>query len=158
MQYLTILSTLLAVASATSYDKRSTKRAGPSNLARDAATLAAFAKTVTSDPKGIVKTWVGTDPCKFKGIHCTKRPDGVLAVAGVNINGVSVLKTVREGRLCLPLLQANLKGNLKLTNLVEKLTDITVFHANSNEFTGEFPDVSDMKYFFEIGQLSSLSA
>lgn len=152
MKYLTVLSSLLALASAT-YSRRSIKRApGPSNLARDAATLTAFAKTVTSDPKGIIKTWVGTNPCKFKGITCEKRPDGVLAVAAVDLNSVSVLKDIRQRSTCSHfVLQANLKGNLRLTNLVEKLTDITVFHANTNEFIGDFPDVSAMKWFFELG-------
>lgn len=158
MKHLTILSSLLAIASASSYTRRSgegkspDKAAGPSNLARDAATLTTFAKTVHSDPKGIVKTWVGTKPCKFKGIICAERPDGVLAVAGVDLNGVSILKDVRKEDHTYIIPQANLGSSLKLTNLVDKLTDITTFHANTNGFTGEVPDVSALKYLFEIGQ------
>ncbi|QDS77346.1 hypothetical protein FKW77_005291 [Venturia effusa] len=105
---------------------------GPSNLLRDAEILKAFAKTVTHDPKGIMKTYVGDDPCKFKGVFCDLRPDCVKAVAALTFNGFYLGK------------------NLKLTGLIEKLTDITVFHANSNLFLPDVPDTSAMKYFFEL--------
>lgn len=55
------------------------------NLARDLATLKAFAETITEDPQNIKANWTaaGDDVCQWAGVTCAERPDGVLAVAGI---------------------------------------------------------------------------
>ncbi|KAE9993102.1 hypothetical protein EG327_006455 [Venturia inaequalis] len=129
MKYFTILSSLLAVVSASPSSERPVKRALPPNLARDTLALQTFAKSVSSDPKGFVKTWVGANPCAFKGVFCTRRND---AIEGVDING------------------AHLGGDIHLTNFLEKLTDIGLLHANSNGFSGDLPDISGLQNLKEL--------
>lgn len=59
---------------------------------------------------------------------------GVKALAGVNFNGF------------------NFDGpELNLNSFIEELPDITVFHANSNNFRGSFPlKISKLKYLYEV--------
>ncbi|CAK1363057.1 unnamed protein product [Cercospora beticola] len=104
------------------------------NLARDLATLKAFAETITEDPQNIKANWTaaGDDVCQWAGVTCAERPDGVLAVAGIDFNNYEFG----------PALRADL--------ILDKLLDITFFHANSNSFTGTLPDVSALKYLYEV--------
>ncbi|KAK7705885.1 hypothetical protein SLS64_007837 [Diaporthe eres] len=97
---------------------------GVSNLARDYTTVFDFAKEVMVDPNGIIKNWNGTDVCQFEDFTCTDDPfTGQRALAGVDLNG------------------ALLAGDrLTLGGFLDKLTDITFFHANSNGFIGQVPD------------------
>lgn len=123
--FLSLLSTCLVEAGPT-------PRATWNNLARDAATLKKFAETVTSDPQGITQNWTGTDVCSWKGIVCDQTPEGYQAVAGIDFNGF------------------NLAANLRLKDLLDKLLDLAFFHANTNDFTGTVPDVSKLKYLYEL--------
>lgn len=108
---------------------------GVSNLARDHRTVLEFSKRVTVDPNGIVKNWNGTDVCQFEGFTCTDNPfTGQRALAGVDLNG------------------ALLAGDrLTLGGFLDKLTDITYFHANSNGFLGKVPDdLSNLHWLYEL--------
>ncbi|KAF2173386.1 hypothetical protein M409DRAFT_48371 [Zasmidium cellare ATCC 36951] len=125
----TLISSLLSSGLVTAGP---TPRATWDNLARDAATLKKFGETVTSDPQGIIESWTGTDVCSWKGITCAEHPDGYQAVAGIDFNGY------------------NLGANLRVKDLLDKLLDLTFFHANSNDFTGTVPDVSRLEYLFEL--------
>ncbi|KAF7187546.1 hypothetical protein HII31_11170 [Pseudocercospora fuligena] len=103
------------------------------NLLRDRVTLQAFAKTITSDPVGnITKTYGGANVCDFAGVSCDTHPDGYNAVAGIDYNGY------------------NLGSNLKLAGFLDKLIDLVFLHVNSNGFVGTIPDVSKLKYLYEI--------
>lgn len=106
-----------------------------SNLARDYRTILDFAKKVTVDPNSIVENWNGTDICHFTGFRCADNPfTGQRALAGVDFNG------------------ALLAGDqLTLDDFLEKLTDITYFHANSNGFLGQVPDdLSNLHWLYEL--------
>lgn len=108
---------------------------GVSNLARDYTTVLDFAKKVTVDPNCIIKNWNGTDVCQFEGFTCTDNPfTGQRALAGVDLNG------------------ALLAGDrLTLGGFLDKLTDITFFHANSNGFIGQVPDdLSSLHWLYEL--------
>ncbi|KAF2548138.1 hypothetical protein F2Q70_00022960 [Brassica cretica] len=96
-----------------------------------------FQNLVENDPKKILKTWVGTDICaedKYIGLECAKFPGtNDLALASIQFN------------------QFNLAGKkLRLDNFLNKLEEVTIFHANSNNFVGAVPEVSNLKYLFEL--------
>ncbi|CAI9104605.1 OLC1v1003311C1 [Oldenlandia corymbosa var. corymbosa] len=93
-------------------------------------------KKITDDPKGITKTWVGPDICnKYKGFRCAVVPDfGVKGLSDVQFNGF------------------NFGGpELTLDGFIDQLPDLSIFHANSNKFTGLIPKkITNIKYLFEL--------
>lgn len=96
-----------------------------------------FQGLVEDDPKGILKTWKGTDVCakdKYVGLECATYPGtNYQAVASIQFN------------------QFNFGGkNLRLDNFLDKLEEVTIFHANSNNFLGSVPRVDKLKYLFEL--------
>ncbi|CAN6998182.1 hypothetical protein IGI04_019148 [Brassica rapa subsp. trilocularis] len=97
--------------------------------------LQAFKKLVEVDPKNILASWNGSDICgKYRGLECAMFPGTKYqAVASVQFNGF------------------NFSGkNLRLDNFLDKLDTVTIFHANSNNFLGSVPKVSNLKYLFEL--------
>lgn len=95
-----------------------------------------FKQKVKNDPHGITKTWVGPDICnRYKGFFCdTLLDSNEVALAGVNFNGFQL-----DG------------ADLTLDGFIDQLPDITVFHANSNNFKGAFPlNISKIKYLYEL--------
>ncbi|KAH7370255.1 hypothetical protein BKA65DRAFT_544969 [Rhexocercosporidium sp. MPI-PUGE-AT-0058] len=96
-----------------------------SNLARDLATAEALKQRVTVDPQGITESWTGNEVCNFTGFYCAAKPDNnELAVASIDFNGY------------------NFGGDqLVLNGFLDKLTDLALFHINSNRFfSGPFPE------------------
>lgn len=96
-----------------------------------------FQTLIEDDPKKILKTWVGTDICaqdKYIGLECAKFPGtNDLALASIQFNNF------------------NLGGKkLRLDNFLNKLEEVTIFHANSNHFVGSVPKLSNLKYLFEL--------
>ncbi|RVW61449.1 Uncharacterized protein CK203_032109 [Vitis vinifera] len=95
-----------------------------------------FQAKITVDPFNIAKGWKGNNPCTFKGFVCSTVPDKNLnAVAGVDFNGF------------------NFGGpNLALDGFLNGLPDITIFHANSNDFNGRIPkiDTTKLRYLYEL--------
>ncbi|KAK9071136.1 hypothetical protein SSX86_009704 [Deinandra increscens subsp. villosa] len=94
-----------------------------------------FKNKITIDPFGITKTWKGGDICRYKGFRCDVVPGfNEKALAGVKFNNF------------------NFAGpNLTLTEFITGLPDLVFFHANSNNFTGAFPNnLNKLKYFFEL--------
>ncbi|KAG7976662.1 hypothetical protein I3843_06G162200 [Carya illinoinensis] len=88
--------------------------------------------------QNIFKSWKGNDICKYKGLYCDTRPDlKQRPLSAVDFNGF--LFGRKDG------------GKLSLAGFLDELPDITVFHANSNNFTGRIPKkISTLKYFFEL--------
>ncbi|TEA17113.1 Uncharacterized protein C8034_v000358 [Colletotrichum sidae] len=108
---------------------------GDSNLHRDLLLVQSFKKQITSDPHGYTRNWTGNDVCKFGGFSCADNPNtGLKALSGIDLNNFE------------------LEGNpLKLEGFLDKLTDLTFFHANTNGFTGELPkDLSALKWLWEL--------
>uniref|UniRef100_A0A6M2F989 Leucine-rich repeat-containing N-terminal plant-type domain-containing protein n=1 Tax=Populus davidiana TaxID=266767 RepID=A0A6M2F989_9ROSI len=93
------------------------------NIERDYHIIQRFKKLITSDPMKITKKWVGKDVCNYPGFRCATVPDHkVTALAAADFNGYHF-----GGR------------DLQLTGFLDQLPDLSVFHANSNNFTGPIP-------------------
>ncbi|CAK9328271.1 unnamed protein product [Citrullus colocynthis] len=87
--------------------------------------LQAWKSAITSDPLGILSSWVGPNVCSYKGVFCAQVEDettssAVDIVAGIDLN------------------HANLGGTL--VKELSFLTEITLFHLNSNRFSGTVPE------------------
>ncbi|KAK1476750.1 CocE/NonD family Hydrolase [Colletotrichum tamarilloi] len=106
-----------------------------SNLGRDLSLVQSFKHKITVDPSGVTKNWTGNNVCNFDGFSCAKNPNtGNNALSGIDLNGFGL-----EGK------------GLVLDGFLDKLTDLTFFHANSNGFTGSLPkDLSALKWLWEI--------
>ncbi|KAK1686426.1 hypothetical protein QYE76_047274 [Lolium multiflorum] len=100
----------------------------------------AFKDTITSDPLGVTATWVGKDICAshrngtaYKGFYCDFPPDAntTLTVASIDFNGF---------HLCAP----------TLAGFIDAFPDLALFHANSNNFSGDLPDLTHLRYFYEL--------
>ncbi|KAL7101421.1 hypothetical protein ACP275_08G052600 [Erythranthe tilingii] len=97
-----------------------------------------FRRTITNDPLGVTKTWKGricADKSAYRGFICdTTISDSKVRVALVNFNGF------------------NFSGNpLALTNFLDGLTDLIVFHVNTNNFAGQVPaGISNLPTLYEL--------
>ncbi|XP_014557387.1 hypothetical protein COCVIDRAFT_97353 [Bipolaris victoriae FI3] len=106
----------------------------PANLLRDLHTAEAFAKRV-SGPQQVLSNWTaaGSDLCSWAGFYCDTVPNtNELGLASIDFN------------------EFGLTGNLKLSGFLDKFTDLALFHANDNGFSGEVPDLSQLQYLYEI--------
>ncbi|XP_059445459.1 uncharacterized protein At4g06744-like [Corylus avellana] len=101
--------------------------------------LTRFRNLVKHDPFNKLASWdrKDKDVCKFNGLTCATVPKyNQRALAAVDFNGFHL---------------GGSKDGLLLSKFVEMLPDITVFHANSNNFTGGIPrDISKLPYFYEL--------
>ncbi|USP79291.1 hypothetical protein yc1106_06565 [Curvularia clavata] len=128
-----LLSSLLALAQAAPTTKSAApSNSVPANLIRDYATVSKFAKTV-SGPQTLLSNWTNSDICSWNGFFCAVNPDtNDLSLASIDFNGFQMT------------------GNLKLTGWIDKLADLALLHLNSNSFSGEIPDFSQMQYLYEL--------
>ncbi|KAH7843797.1 hypothetical protein Vadar_020846 [Vaccinium darrowii] len=95
--------------------------------------LQAWKETITSDPKGFTTNWCGPDVCNYTGVYCSPAPDdpSVITVAGIDLNHAGISGTLPE--------------DLGL------LTDLTLFHINSNYFCGTIPQsFKKLRLLFEL--------
>ncbi|CAH1425179.1 unnamed protein product [Lactuca virosa] len=95
-----------------------------SNLKNAYIVLQAWKTAIKSDPKGLLRSWVGANVCAYNGVFCadpteeTGDPSGPV-VAGIDLN------------------HGNLEGIL--VKELSLLTDMSLLHLNSNRFTGTIP-------------------
>ncbi|XP_020674375.2 uncharacterized protein At4g06744-like [Dendrobium catenatum] len=92
-----------------------------------------FKKTITCDPRNITQTWSGYRPCTYRGFFF-ETPPGLTntpTIASIDFNGY---------RLCSP----------ALTGFVDNLPDLALFHANSNNFSGTVPNLSNLPFLYEL--------
>ncbi|KAM3242248.1 hypothetical protein ACQJBY_054744 [Aegilops geniculata] len=95
-----------------------------------------FKSTITGDPKNITATWSGNDICGEKtylGFDCARPPglDEKLTVTAVLFNGFGLHAP-------------------RLQGFVDKLPDVALFHASSNNFGGDIPHLDSVPYRFEF--------
>lgn len=93
-----------------------------------------FKSIITSDPLGITKSWVGSDICNYTGFFCENPPDNqsATALASIDFNGFQL-------------------GAPTLDGFLDRLPDIALFHANSNNFAGTIsPNISNLPYLYEL--------
>ncbi|KGN66193.1 leucine-rich repeat extensin-like protein 4 [Cucumis sativus] len=98
--------------------------------------LQSWKSAITSDPLGILTTWVGPNVCSYRGVFCAQVQDETTSspvdiVAGIDLN------------------HANLGGTL--VKELSFLTEITLFHLNTNRFAGTVPES-----FRELSSLQEL--
>ncbi|KAE8719545.1 Leucine-rich repeat extensin-like protein 2 [Hibiscus syriacus] len=76
---------------------------------------------IISDPNGFTSNWYGPNVCNYTGVFCAPAPDDAHAtvVAGIDLN------------------HANIAGSLP--DELGLLTDLALFHINSNRFYGTVP-------------------
>ncbi|KZV17824.1 leucine-rich repeat extensin-like protein 6 [Dorcoceras hygrometricum] len=84
--------------------------------------LQAWKHAITDDAKNFTSNWYGPDVCKYNGVFCAPAPDNPheITVAGIDLNHAGIAGTLPE--------------ELGL------LTDLALFHLNSNRFKGKIPD------------------
>ncbi|XP_054788137.1 uncharacterized protein At4g06744-like isoform X2 [Prosopis cineraria] len=96
-----------------------------------------FKNTITSDPLGVTKTWVGPNICNYTGFYCDNPPDNLTAITVASID-------FNEFRLVAP----------SLEGFIDKLPDLALFHANSNNFSGTIPPtISELRFLYELDSL-----
>lgn len=104
-----------------------------SKLSNAYTALQAWKSAITQDPFGILDTWVGTNVCSYRGVFCTES-QGMstdLTVTGIDLNHAS--------------LQGSLVKELSL------LSDLSIFHLNSNRFSGTVPgSFKDLVFLSEL--------
>ncbi|KAI9194245.1 hypothetical protein LWI28_004390 [Acer negundo] len=102
-------------------------------LAKAYIALAALKHAITSDPHNFTSNWCGPDVCNYKGVYCAPAPDDphTTTVAGVDLNNADIAGTL-PSELCL-------------------LSDLALFHINSNRFCGQIPDsLRDLNLLHEL--------
>ncbi|WCJ17748.1 Leucine-rich repeat (LRR) family protein [Euphorbia peplus] len=110
----------------------------PPNIKNASIAIKNFSLSISGDPFNNTKSWTTSqNVCDYKGFTCDIRPDtGIRSVAGLDFNGF------------------NLNGsNLHIKDLLKSLTDLAIFHANSNNFTGEVPEeigVQNINFLYEL--------
>lgn len=95
--------------------------------------LQAWKKAMYSDPENTTANWVGPDVCKYEGVFCAEAEDKSKenVVAGIDLN------------------HADIAGYLPVE--LGLLTDIALFHINSNRFCGIIPkSFGKMKLLYEL--------
>ncbi|XP_066327930.1 uncharacterized protein At4g06744-like [Miscanthus floridulus] len=98
--------------------------------------IQSFKSTITSDPKNITATWTGHDICGEKtylGFYCATPPGlgDKLTVTMVLLNGFHLRAP-------------------KLHGFIDQLPDIALFHAASNNFGGDIPQLDSLSYLYEF--------
>ncbi|XP_030465123.2 leucine-rich repeat extensin-like protein 6 [Syzygium oleosum] len=86
--------------------------------------LQAWKSSITEDPQGVLKSWVGPDVCSYRGIFCADSQENFLENNGPVLAGIDLNR-------------ANLQGTLAAE--LASLTDLTLLHLNSNRLSGSVP-------------------
>lgn len=95
--------------------------------------LQALKHAITDDPKRFTRNWHGHDVCRYAGVYCAPSPDDphTTTVAGIDLNHGLITGTLPE--------------ELGL------LTDLALFHINSNRFKGCLPQsFRNLRLLYEI--------
>ncbi|KAK4284553.1 hypothetical protein QN277_001370 [Acacia crassicarpa] len=96
-------------------------------------------KATIEDPNCFTSNWQkDVSPCNYTGIKCATYPNSKeLAVAGLDFNQAGF--SGRQGsKLC-------------LSGILENIPELTFFHVNSNNFSGQIPtEIMKFPFFFEL--------
>ncbi|XP_021275697.1 leucine-rich repeat extensin-like protein 4, partial [Herrania umbratica] len=95
--------------------------------------LQAWKQAILSDPFNLTGNWVGSEVCSYTGVYCAPAPDNkkIKTVAGIDLNHGDIAGYLPE--------------ELGL------LTDLALFHINSNRFCGTVPHkFINLKILFEL--------
>ncbi|XP_027917586.1 leucine-rich repeat extensin-like protein 6 [Vigna unguiculata] len=101
-----------------------------SNLNNAFTALQAWKSAITDDPLKILDTWVGPNVCSYKGVFCSNSQDD---------NGIATTASTESSVVAgIDLNHANLQGTL--VKDLSLLSDITLFHLNTNRISGSVPE------------------
>ncbi|XP_054786266.1 uncharacterized protein At4g06744-like [Prosopis cineraria] len=105
-------------------------------LERARRVLLKFAATI-DDPNCFTSNWNGPDPCQYRGIKCDTYPNSSeLAVSGLDFNQAGF--SGRQG------------SRLDLSGILA-IPELTFFHVNSNNFSGQVPtSITTYRFFYEV--------
>ncbi|CAE6188708.1 unnamed protein product [Arabidopsis arenosa] len=95
--------------------------------------LQAWKQAILSDPNNFTTNWIGSDVCSYTGVYCAPALDNrrIRTVAGIDLN------------------HADIAGYLPQE--LGLLTDLALFHVNSNRFCGTVPHrFNRLKLLFEL--------
>lgn len=95
--------------------------------------LQAWKEAILSDPQNLTGNWVGSDVCHYTGVYCAQALDNhsIKTVAGIDLNHGDIAGYLPE--------------ELGL------LTDLALFHINSNRFCGTVPHkFKNLKLLYEL--------
>ncbi|GLT99592.1 hypothetical protein SLE2022_170220 [Rubroshorea leprosula] len=96
--------------------------------------LQAWKHAIISDPNKFTSNWFGPDVCKYTGVYCAPAPNDphkTTTVAGIDLN------------------HANIAGYLP--EELGLLSDLALFHINSNRFWGTLPyRFKELRFLFEL--------
>ncbi|XP_012854474.1 PREDICTED: leucine-rich repeat extensin-like protein 4 [Erythranthe guttata] len=95
--------------------------------------LQAWKQAILSDPQNLTANWVGSGVCNYTGVFCAPALDdpSIQTVAGIDLNHGDIAGYLPE--------------ELGL------LTDLGIFHINSNRFCGTVPKkFKNLKVLFEL--------
>ncbi|XP_011019699.1 PREDICTED: leucine-rich repeat extensin-like protein 3 isoform X1 [Populus euphratica] len=95
--------------------------------------LQAWKLAIISDPLNLTSNWVGSDVCSYTGVFCATSLDNssIQTVAGIDLN------------------HGDMAGHL--VEELGLLTDIALFHVNSNRFCGKVPrSFKKLKLLYEL--------
>ncbi|KAL8473039.1 hypothetical protein ACS0TY_030040 [Phlomoides rotata] len=116
----------------------------PPELQRAIKVIQRFGQTIKYDPMNVTGTWQGRiceDSSKYKGFVCdTTLSDNKTRVAILKFNNFDF------GNTTYPLALQGLLGG-------DGLTDLIVFHSNTNSFSGKVPlglDTKSLPYLYEL--------
>lgn len=92
-----------------------------------------FKQTITSDPLNITSTWTGFLPCTYKGFYCASPPYSpqTPTIFSIDFNNFHLSAPTLSG-------------------FIDNLPDLSLFHANSNFFSGNLPNLTSLPYFYEF--------
>lgn len=92
-----------------------------------------FKKTITCDPNNVTATWIGNRPCTYMGFYC-ETPPGLKdtpTIASISFNRFGLGAPTIEG-------------------FIDQLPDLALFHANSNNFSGTVPNLTNLTFLYEL--------
>ncbi|KAJ0984360.1 hypothetical protein J5N97_002716 [Dioscorea zingiberensis] len=92
-----------------------------------------FKQTLTCDPLNVTSSWTGFLPCTYQGFYCASPPysPDTPTIFSIDFNGF---------HLCAP----------SLSGFIDQLPDLSLFHSNSNSFSGDLPDLTSLPYLYEL--------
>ncbi|KAK7362591.1 hypothetical protein VNO77_04708 [Canavalia gladiata] len=96
--------------------------------------IQAFKNTITSDPLGVTRTWVGPDICNYTGFYCDNPPNNLTAItiASIDFNGFQLSAPTLDG-------------------FIDQFPDLALFHANTNNFSGTIsPKIAGLQFLYEL--------
>ncbi|KAL6331026.1 hypothetical protein AAG906_009454 [Vitis piasezkii] len=107
-----------------------------SSLSSAYTALQAWKSAITDDPLKVLRTWVGSNVCAYRGVFCADPEEDGSGQTGPVVAGIDLNR-------------ANLQGTL--VKELSVLTDMSLLHLSGNRFTGTVPE--SFRYLLSLKEL-----